>query len=736
MATSNSFTIKDITNIPPGKSNTTIGKFLNTCREYYQSYSKYDSKSDEFKNNPKLRDSHRNKYKKLNAILDKIKETDDVFCKSINVGQKEYLSISRKIVHDCLSIKHPKLNVSKQRFKSFIKFISGSEDEYDFLELNDGKLMKNNTKAKQDFTCLAIWYVINYPNEDFYGFYDYLLTNQKYGNDNDLSITNRTSTLQQFIFSNNHSYLIDSFATASTIIKKLNLIGTDYIIAEEDSPEGNKYKKKPYYKLSGNESNYYTGVDKLTTADIYIIKKKGQTLKKLHIVFEDRGLTHKQYLTFINKSFKEGELFPISLKKVPVKSINQDFTCNLYKIINPPERSNVDNKDKDPYQILKEELQSIKNKTDYIKKLEEIIDIDENSFDYRFKSRGRTTFLFTMNVTLKDEKKKTYENQIFMQSGQYYIKPKTSSSASGIGGMARDYLNDQILKKLSNRGTIFLKLRKIRLESFGETNVNRTKINALYTKFPGLTYSNPVSNPNPNKVKEEAIRIGETTEKTWNANYKNNKDAKKKKSFYVNLINKIADKTLYKRKMELVNAIVDAGIMSKIDAVELIDDRDIKKLAKIIKSSEEYKGLKSFPILKISSLLTPGNIKKVIENIPTNERVACIRKYTENLTKHLGPDQYNKIQQEYNTSFANFLNNPINQNISNTMCEKLSSFELMYVFSSSKSTIMEWIKNSVIMSMYSLAGAGGVVIFGNPQSGMKSSVQEVRKNPVYIKIGN
>jgi len=70
------------------------------------------------------------------------------------------------------------------------------------------------------------------------------------------------------------------------------------------------------------------------------------------------------------------------------------------------------------------------------------------------------------------------------------------------------------------------------------------------------------------------------------------------------------------------------------------------------------------------------------------------------------------------------------------MCEKLSSFELMYVFSSSKSTIMEWIKNSVIMSMYSLAGAGGVVIFGNPQSGMKSSVQEVRKNPVYIKIGN
>jgi hypothetical protein len=279
-------------------------------------------------------------------------------------------------------------------------------------------------------------------------------------------------------------------------------------------------------------------------------------------------------------------------------------------------------------------------------------------------------------------------------------------------------------------------LRKIRLESFGETNVNRTKINALYTKFPGLTYSNPVSNPNPNKVKEEAIRIGETTEKTWNANYKNNKDAKKKKSFYVNLINKIADKTLYKRKMELVNAIVDAGIMSKIDAVELIDDRDIKKLAKIIKSSEEYKGLKSFPILKISSLLTPGNIKKVIENIPTNERVACIRKYTENLTKHLGPDQYNKIQQEYNTSFANFLNNPINQNISNTMCEKLSSFELMYVFSSSKSTIMEWIKNSVIMSMYSLAGAGGVVIFGNPQSGMKSSVQEVRKNPVYIKIGN
>lgn len=738
-----SFTINDIIKDKKITGNTMLGKFFNECKKHYELYKLYDSKDDKFKGleNANLRKKHKNFNKNLNNILTKLSDKkDQPFCNVFNIGPKSYLSLSRELVVAILGM-DPRSSIIKRKFKGIVKSISGLEitqkgSDYAFLELKDGSSMKTDTKAKQDFTCLAIWFVFNHheTKNSFYDFYTYLKTSNNYGSTDTLSITNSTDKLKQFLFENNFPYFIDSFAVAKTLDAKLNLSNkSTYRIAEEESPEGVQFKKNPYYTLSANENRYYTGVDKLTTADLYIVKKGGPTVKALYPVFKGRGLTHEKYLKHINDSFKANELFPISLKKLNKNQITREFKTNFYKIINPPENAEIDQKDKDPYEIVREELKSITSRTEFKRKLNEIIDIDEDSFEYKFAARGRTTFTFDLYATIENNKK-TYNYQIFMQSGQYYIKPKTSTSASGIGGAARDYLNSQILQKIPAKNKIFNELIRIRKESF-TSMVDEVKIKALYMKFPGLTYTNPVNKPTPEKVKKEAIKIGATTEKIWKEKYESKKNKKEKTAFYESMITKIGDLTLYKRKQLLVNAIVDANIMTRIQATALTTEGDVKKLAKKIKESEEFEGLSSYPILKASSILTAGNIKDIIKKIPVSDRAKYIDNYVKKLTEHMG-QKGEEVYQDYVKNFKTFRTNSQDTNISNVMCEKLSSFELMYIFSSSKKTIMEWIKNSIIMSMYSLASAGGVVIFGNLKDREHKSVDEVRKNPVYIKIGN
>jgi hypothetical protein len=549
----------------------------------------------------------------------------------------------------------------------------------------------------------------------------------------------------------------------------------------------------PFKKISLTENNYYNAPDKLTTADIFLIKTGTEGNKTLSRVFNQTTLTHLQYQKFIDEAFNRGEVVPISLKKLNSSSIGPRLTTGLIKIIGLP--NNTDKRLKDPFFSTVLEILSISDENKFKEKMEEVIQIDDDSFDYKLKETGRTTFKFKVKFT---DKKRASQYEAFLQAGQIYLKSETTSSASGIGGIARDFINDEIIKNLPEKNKFFRHLIEIRKKTFeekinGVRQFNIKDIKVDYTDIlPGLTYKKPALTKkgeitedieiainaqktiieNLNKIvkkdkndeyakiqlkieKENLKKIGRVPvlEEILSEAVKlglgnkvsiqkiiNSKDEKLLK----NLIDKIFSKSQIKKQTELVNAVVKLNLMDKKSATLL----EIGQLKEIIENSKTYVGLSNYPALNKSNLLSAGSLSKIFAKIPAGLRKTIAERYVKNLCHHLGPKR-NEIFTDYmnefhsNSDFMQVDNSSGSRvsfnEITKIFFEKISSYEMIYLCSANQTVVKNWIKSSFIMSVYAAAAAYGIIIFNGKKhqlkSGSSSYAKITRKNPVYVKIG-
>lgn len=767
-------------NLLPGK--TDIAKFINSCKE------------KQLENvTPIELDNGKTKAPKKTALYQLLEDNkEEPLCYEVSYNGKSYITFHRKAL-EILTKSNFKTMFTGKTITGLLSKLSTQYNSSDFFELISLS-GKKTTIEKQDFTCYAVWYFFNNRTASIYDFYENikqtsdLLSNNK----SKLSVSSTSDELKEFSLLINYPYVLDSVTVAKTLIThrgKLNIRGSlsSYSVAEEDSAEGIRYKSIPFKKIALTQSNYYNAPDKLTTADMFLYRSQSPGLKKLNLVFSGTTLTHIQYQKFIDTGFKDGDIIPISLKQLKLATISDNITTNLVKVIGS--LVNVNEKVKDPFFSTVVSLMAIKNKQDFINKMEEVIEINQNSFDYKLKDVGRTTFEFNINFVDYD---KSTRYQAFLQSGQIYLTPiETTGSASGIGGIARDYVNSQIIKNLPEKNIFFRELIKIRRETFEEEiNFNgrqiELKLRDITVDFtdilPGLTYTKPslikqdevtqtlfqiilsvinnkpiVLNPklkadlkilkkiktlDDEKLIAEAIKLGISDKKTIISNL-NNTNMTLLKQYKINLVKKIYSKSELNKHTQLVNVVVQLKLLDKNTAIKMT----VKELADLVSDAKAYKALKNYPALMKSDLLSPGSLHKIFLSIPQELRPIIAERYIVNITKHMG-GKSREILNDYQKEFASkkdFLKNintgngkvTFSENTS-VFFERVSSYEMLYLCSANESVIKKWIKNSFIMSVYALAAAYGVIIFDGKKHKIGDAEQfgkMARKNPIYVKIG-
>ena len=723
------YKFQDIIDPTPVSGRSAIAKFINNCKtKQLLNVTEVEDK------NGKMKKPRKSKlYERLE------KNPEEPLCYQVNYNGKSYITFYRKAI-ETLTGKTSKTLYNYNSIEKLLTDLAARYTSSDFFELIRSP-DNYTTQEKQDFTCFAVWYFFNNRTASLYDFHEYvkstndLLSNNK----SKLYVSSTSNTLKEFTLINNYSYFLDSVSVAKTIIRhrgKLNIKGalSSYNIAEEDSAEGIRYKSVPFKKIALTESNYYNAPDKLTTADIFIYRPQAEGMKRLNNVFSSRTLTHKQYQAFIDEGFKRGDIIPISLKQLKPGNIGENLSTNLVKVIGSLET--VNNDVKDPFFSTVLQLMTVNNKQQFITEMEKVIEIDDNSFDYKLKEIGRTTFEF--GITFADYNSPT-RYQAFLQAGQIYLTPiATTTSASGIGGITRDYVNSQIIRKLPERNTFFASLKQIRRHAFQD----KFNITANFTskEFPGLTYSKPTVRKREELI-SEAVKLGLSDRRTVERNL-NLTDARKAKVYETNLIKRIYATSKLNKHTQLVNIAVRFKLIDKPSAIQM----EIQDLAKLIADSKAYKGLSNYAALNKSDLMSPGDLRTIFAQIDESLRRIIARRYVEAITSHMG-GRASEILNDYEREFENkpdFLKNIGSGNKvkfsknTDVFFEKLSSYEMLYLCSANESVVKKWVKSSFIMSVYALAAAYGVIIFNGRKYNLKgadSFAKIARKNPIYVKIG-
>ncbi len=715
------YKFKDILDPSPVSGKTPIKLFLNACREKQSSNTK----------------------SKLYKTLEQ--KGNEPLCYEMTFNGKKYITFYRKAL-EIISSKKIKTVFTTKSIEALIKRLLGdypqglsNDDFFEMISMNDSK----TTSEKQDFTCYAVWYFFNNRNDTIYDFYESLKTTNDLlsNNKSKLYVSSSSDTLKEFSLIHNYSYVLDSVAVAKSIIRnrsKLNIRGSlsSYNIAEEDSSEGIRYKSVPFKKIANTETNYYNAPDKLTTADIFIYRPQAEGMRTLNRVFSGRTLTHKQYQKFMDEGFKRGDIIPISLKQLRLTTISDNLITSLIKVIGSFDDLNKDVKD--PFFSTVLHLLSIKDKQEFVNELEKVIEIDNSSFNYKLKEIGRTTFEFGINFV---DYKKTTRYQAFLQSGQIYLTPiETTGSASGIGGITRDYINSQIIRKLPEKNRLFASIKEIRKAAFQD----KFNITANFTskEFPALTYSKPTIKKKEELV-SEAVKLGISDRRSVERNL-NLTDKRKALVYETNLINKIYSLSKINKHTQLVNIAVRFKLLDRTTATQM----EIKDLGNLIAQSKAYNGLSNYAALMKSDLMSPGDLSTVFAQIDESLRPVIARRYIENITAHMGGkarEIINDFEREFERKPDFLKNTKPNQakvqfsNNTKIFFEKLSSYEMLYLCSANEDVIKKWIKNSFIMSVYALAAAYGVIIFDGKRYTLKGGdatfVKMVRKNPIYVKIG-
>jgi hypothetical protein len=673
-----------------------LKKFVEDCRDNLNSENQYEiipisgSKSKVSVNykGEKIKESaneesakkfikdHRKKYK----ISEYIKSLDDndTFC--YEVGGK--IGISRKVLEKINSKTFKNYFDSENIIISSIQKLVGYDDiqKTDYLDLINPKI-KIGTKLKQDFTCFVLSYFIENSKSTHYDLFDGLRQKQIKIDNKKVSISSKIDDFDIFVLHTEESYskFFDSVATAMTIIKNKQKLGikhpfSSYIVAEEESAMGKKLKAKAFEKIKLNEKNYYTDENKLTTSDIYLCNTSSEEFKTLLKVFNKKTLNHEQYRSFINSSYKSGDLIPISLKELRPADVGNDFTISKIKVVNfisKPENDDVQDN------FLKKviELLSIKEKSKFISEMNKVVDIKNESINLNPYST-RTTFNFDLILKIDDNGNPIKQDHlVFIQGNQFYIKPPGTSSDAGLGGVSMEYLKDQILMKLPDRGKFIKEISESRKKAFGD----------YYKSTQDLT---------------------------------------------TNIYGSIKSKT----KDDLIKLIIDFNkkypkqkIFTKISDIKSLPTN---KLIEKIENIRTFSKYKKYSLLSKAAILSPSDFKSIFESIPDNLMVDIASVYITEL--------YSKLKKvpKIDTSLTGPFVSKTYGTMEKTIVNKLSDIEIVYFLACNHNIVKKWIKNSFIMGSYGIASGGGIILLdGKKHTLGKGKEGIIRRNPVYVKVG-
>ena len=438
-----SYKVSDILDPTPISGNTLVKNFVNRCKENL--------------------DAKKNQKETQNLITSLNSITDEIFCFESNDNGNKQICLSRKFSEKNVkpSVDN-KTTIAKNNLKNLIKKVSGYSDqelsETDFFNFNEENVGKKTT-LKQEFVCFAIHYFFRNPRNTVYDFLYHLQSNSNIsiGDLSKLNIQSKTdlNRFKVFAYDMNYAYVADAVGVSKTIIaqkSKLNLKSNlgKYVIGEEKSCS--HLKDSPFNIIKSNETSYYSKSDKLTTADIFLYDTSDNQFYKNTIgSFRKRTLTHEQYRSFINKSFTEGAIIPISLKQLKNEKkvdLNPNFVTTEIKVIGSYDLGEKRRHLEDDFMKSAIELFSTKNKQDFYKKLNSLIDIDVSSA--KLATEGTTVEFyakFSPSSTLMPDalgglpyiqSGRGQKYKLWMTVGQIHIMPEKSHSGSGLGGVGRD----------------------------------------------------------------------------------------------------------------------------------------------------------------------------------------------------------------------------------------------------------------------------------------------------------
>lgn len=598
-----------------------------------------------------------------NKLKDKLTPLqNELFCYEID-GK---VGFSRKILEEVLTTANFKTKFSNKAIQPFIQKMIGEADlnKDDFFDLEENQ-NKIGTRLKQDFTCFTVVYFFNNLNTDHYQFLDDLRQGKLKIDKQKTSVTADISDFKIFGYKEHYLKFFDSVATAQTIVQnkiKINLKHNlnSYCVAEEESPVGKKLKSIPFGKIKNTEANYYSDENKLSTADIYIYDKTSENYKNLSKVFNKKTLTHEQYRSFINFSFDGGDLIPISLKELRTTDVNESFISSRVKVLNFMSESE-DVQDKFLKKIL--ELLAIKQKDVFVREMEKVIDIRNDTINLN-PYGTRTTFNFD---AVFDDNSGSQRYDVFIQGNQLYIKPPDSSSDAGLGGVTMEYLKNQILNKLPDRGRYNRMIANARKKAFEQ----------FYEKTQDVSMS---------------------------------------------VFGSLENKT----PKELQDIILKYKLLKKSD----LANRQKKELISLIEDMRTFKKYKNYQLLRAAKILSPSEFGNIMSGIPESLRIPIASAYIQELYSQLEhvPNVDTTLKGEFRSK--TFTRDKL-------ILNKLSDMEILFFLACNKSIVKKWIKNSFILGAYGILSATGIVLLdGKKHTLGKGKAGILRRNPVFVKIGD
>lgn len=455
------YRISDLLDNKSISGNSKIIKFVNECKDNLSTLN-FDAKN-------------LTNILKLNSLKNKI------FCYSINFLGKQYITIPRETIIELINLtggrSTKKSIIEINKVIDILTYINGTDcRQYDILEKVDRTYDygKGRTALKQELVCLAVSFFFRYPSKNVFHFHEYVKNSSNF-NSKGFKSNSSFSDLNKFASTNNYKYIIDSCGVAKTLIHnsaKINLNNLrDYVIAEESSGYGKLFKDDPYNKIKNNPQKipgYFTSSDKLMIADIFLLDTKNEQYDKTLSVINNpqTNLTHEQYRTFMNKSFREGAIIPISLKQLAPANVDENLVTNRIKIVGSYNESKEKKSLEDDYMMKVIELFNTKNKSVFFQEMKKVIDIKYRSVDFmKSNNPPQAEFKFDTSFKVGERNKKTYKFWISQQ--QIYIIPEGTTSYSGLGGISSDYMFKNIIKKLPGNYKYMREIESYRDSVFG-----------------------------------------------------------------------------------------------------------------------------------------------------------------------------------------------------------------------------------------------------------------------------
>lgn len=435
------YKVLDILNDTQLSGNTDIIKFINQCKEH--------ERSDKINS-------------RLNTIRTKI------FCYEYNFQGINYISFPLEIIKKVLKLKE-KSEIDTTQTAKFINDISGaSATDYTFFELNNFKFGKGDVALKQELVCLAVSYFFSSPTKTIYNFHEYVKHLTKVVGKAELSFP--LDEFKKFATMLNIKYIIDGVGVAKTLIAnatKLKLTNLKkYTIVEESHQKAKQLKDNPFRKIS-KPPGYFANPDKLMIADIFLLDTSSQKYYQDNLtVFNMRTLSHEQYRKFMDNSFRNGAIVPISLKQLTPNTLSETLITSRIKIVGSYTREDQNDIDEDfidEYMDAAIRLFSQKDMRAFVETMKKLINIRISTT--RFKTSGKNTEIdYITNFNLSGRHKKQYT--IWMSGGSIYTKPKGTTSPAGMGGISSNFLVEEIIEKLPRSTQFFNKLNIARRQVF------------------------------------------------------------------------------------------------------------------------------------------------------------------------------------------------------------------------------------------------------------------------------